>query len=267
MRLMSGTVIACLNSNADRATLTQCRLRGVEVNFCTNASDVARRLDAVDPALVVVELDSGDSLEVVRVIEILQSRDRLIPLLLRLELTEASARELAKNATLMANVHASIRGFDDLADGVMAALHNDPRRTPRFTLIDRFAPPAPPAVRSVVVCAATICSRRASPATLATLCGIPLRTLEWRLAEASYPTPRALLGRMLTLHALWNFENLATSPKQIAREMGFSTASGLSNFITRHAGERPSRILAHGGFAYAMTQFVSVLGNAARKPE
>lgn len=151
----------------------------------------------------------------------------------------------------------SVHGFDDLGSDARHAAAGTPETNPQLVIIHHAASVVPPAARLATCAAAVLGARRASVADLAALCGISVRTLEWRLRSARMMTARRLLRWMMTLHATWHLDVRRSTPKSIADGMRFASTAALYSLLARQMVRAPTGELRRLGFHGALARFLT----------
>jgi hypothetical protein len=248
---MRERIIAYVTSAEDRAVLVR-GLRGqYSVQFCQTQREAVAAVMANPVGGLVWELhpDVGDNLA--SAITALRNDGRFIPVVLRLELDQSVARELNRISSSIAPLRLSTRHFDDFERDIALSF---PRpswqgvrpRTAHLAILERLSENTPADVLDITTGAVLAGHRKTSVESLARLCKLPVRTLEWRLAASQVLPARALLGWTVSLHAMWRLDVLGMVPKRVASEGGFATAEALYALVNRHTGSRPADIRRHG---------------------
>ncbi len=186
-----------------------------------------------------------------------------VPVVLRMDITPGTARDVVSLAPMIPNGRVSLKGLDDLTSdvGVVFGLKWSPG--PELRLIQAIPDQSEPPVRTILLGAATMGRRRTSAHALAMACGLALRTLDWRLHQARYPHARHLLAWSLALHTMWRVDVLNWSLKESASAAGMGTGANLSALVRRHTGRRPSEISRNGGFEEMLVEWQRLIGDGA----
>jgi hypothetical protein len=179
--------------------------------------------------------------------------------IIRAELTSVACRQIAYLMTQLPDVEVSIIGYDDLRDVLNRSSAEGLGATPEQRIIRRVVSASPVEARQIITAAIAAGKRRTTVQRLSEICGLPTRTMEWRLRSTGLPTARNILGWSVSLHALWRVDALQWPVKRAAREGGFHSQSALANYISRHTGGTPIELKEHGGFAMLLGRFAGLL--------
>ena len=106
--------------------------------------------------------------------------------------------------------------------------------SPMSQLIACFASQAPSRTHAIVVAGVIVGLRRTSVACLATITGVPQRTVRQRLQLAGLPSPQRYLGWVLALHTAWRIERQEVSYQAAATLAGADTVRALSAYLRSH---------------------------------
>jgi hypothetical protein len=220
------------------------------VCFHAHADDLALAVTRHQVSLVVWEASPAIASECETLAAVGQwaSDVRVIVLL---DLTRVAARQVVTLTRHLPHVVVLVRDHDDLAHQIAAAQHQS-APSAHLAITRYLLPSIPERAADIVAAAALSGHRRTSIPDFARVCGVPTRTLEWRLRTAGVAPARNVLGWMNALHSLWRLERLGWTSKQTAAA-GFSSCEAWSNYLARHAGARPTALL-HDGFTQLLTR-------------
>jgi hypothetical protein len=209
--------------------------------------------------IIVWELAAGDEKEAASLARAVANRGSQVSILIRLELFAASSRRLLRLADDLPNVHLSLGRQEDLALAI-ARLDESPRdRSASPVILKRLLPVVPADLTEIVAIAVIAGQRHPSVEELATLCRLPVRTLQSHITEAHSMPAKDLLGSMISLHALWRIDVLQWPSKRAAQQAEFPTREAWSRYIENHTGARPLRLRRNGGFADLLDRCVVAL--------
>jgi AraC-like DNA-binding protein len=123
--------------------------------------------------------------------------------------------------------------------------------------------------RDAVLVSVTRAHEGLSSEQLASLVGVPRRTLSQRLANAGFPGPRQLLTWGQLISAAYLLEERRRSADGIARALAFPSGSAFRNACRRYLELTPQEIRERGGAAYVLGALLGTVHpttRAARAP-
>ena len=197
------------------------------------------------PRLAVIDLPLQEPPS--EIVPVLAEVSGAIPLLLYGRLTSRMAHDVAVLATCCVHVRIAFEGYDDLYAAVNRSLH-DVADAPGRRILSHLSASAPHCAHDIVVAASILGRRRTRVRELAHLCGVPMRTLEWRLRAAGIISARELLGKVLSLHITWALDVQRWPLKRVRRATGFRSDAALANYVERQIGLRPLAAARQLGF-------------------
>ncbi|HVT40204.1 MAG TPA: hypothetical protein VHE78_14280 [Gemmatimonadaceae bacterium] len=222
--------------------------------FYAYVRELALAAQKDDVAIIVWELASGAEGQIESVAEAMHNRAEAAPILVRMDLTKAAARQVLVLARYLPEAQVSLRGHDDLESDINM-LYNEPGgRGAYAAIVQRLLPLTHGRARDIVACASVAGHSRTSVRSLARLCGVPVRTLEWKLRAAQQAPAKILVGWMVALHSLWRLDVLGWTPKRTAHAARFHSGEAWSNYVGHHVGARPATLLREGGFESLLDQ-------------
>jgi hypothetical protein len=227
----------------------------LQVAVCRSLRDLWATLDTHAVSCVVVDLETAttwlhdDGLRVA-----LTSTS----VVMQASLTVNSAQDILAMAQWPLRGRLSLRAYDDLCEDVAQVL-SEREPTPEFRLLASLGASVPGPVRVPVVASIVVGHRRARLPDLSRACGIPARTIEWRLRRYGWAEASQLLGWSVALHTAWRIDFLNWSLKRAAFSAGFSDATTLSDYVERHVGARPRHSYHDGGFDRLRARWLAVV--------
>jgi hypothetical protein len=234
----------------------------VRASSCRTAAEVCEALGRPETDAFVCELSSRLhwSPELSRLLIMASLR---IPILVRVEMSTATAAAICELAVRARSLHVSLSGWDRLRTDVRTFVKDPDCETAEQAILRRSARSIPPSVRRPVVTAVLAAKRHVAPRDLARLCNCSLRKLQWQLHRVGAPGPNAMLGWALSLHTMWRVGIREQSVKRAAIEAGFACSAELSNYMLRHVGQRPTIAASNGGFWTLLESFAENFNNAS----
>jgi len=262
-RASVGSVLLCLS---DEECYRAWSNRGAP-RHCHRCCGVDLAIAVADPIVRVVVCELSRTTRSTGIaVGLIGKLDEHITLILRAELSPSIAREIIHLARTVRDVRVSLIGVDDLAMELQSFVAVEEQSHADAAIIRRIAHEMDNWRPEIFVAAAVAGRRRTQVVTLATMCAIPIRTLEWRLHAAGVLPARKPLGWMLSLHSVWRLDVLGWPLKRAAHAAGFSSSEGLGNYVSRHLGARPIE-LARSGFEPLLERFVNQLAGPWRDGE
>ena len=252
-------LVAMVRTHEVRETVAAQRRKGHVVRFCQPGADLGSYVRDGHPALVIWELGPDAEVEIASMTLALLVISANVRLLIRMDVTRAAARQALAIARHLPEARVSLSGYDDLARDIMSACSEEGQPTAYPTIVKQVLETIPRRAVDIVAAASLAGYRHMKVAEFARVCGVPVRTLEWRLNTAQLMPARNLLGWILSLHSLWRLDILVWTSKQAATAAGFSSPDAWAQYIKHHAGDRPSYLLHKGGFHYLLGKFREAL--------
>lgn len=240
-------VLCCTGDDVPRA-INAAEFGAHVVERCASVHDFVDRLLKNDGCRAVWEVERGSDCMIEQIAKRLADVTPRVRLLLRLDLSVAAARQLVLAAAHLPNSYLSFRNHDDLRTDLAQWLAERDDHGGSVRIVQYLGSICSGETRDVMLSAAATGRRRLSVEQLALICGVPIRTLEWRLRSAAAPTARRLIGMAVSLHSAWRLEQLRLGPKQAAGRAGFHSTAALASYLRRHTGMRLSELASEGAF-------------------
>jgi hypothetical protein len=219
------------------------------VHFYEDEQALGRAATQIDDAIVVWQLAFGAEGDIESLATAMRGHQDAQSVLLYMDLTRAAARQVVAVAEHLPQARIALGGHDDLQRTIVALRKDAAEPTAVSKIVLRLLPLVPERAKDAVATAVVVGRRRTPVQAFASLCGAPVRTLEWHLSSSHVASAEDLLGRMVALHSLWRLDVLAWSPKRAATGAGFESRNAWSNYVARHAGAHPPTLLREIGFA------------------
>jgi hypothetical protein len=260
------TILASLSSNAEREQVVIGAGSLARVQFCPEGRELHKWLFDPRVAMAVLEPHCHSAVDLHAIAEAVQRRPiPIIALLWQFDMRGTAGRQLLELNRVVAELHVSLRGFDDLAEVVGRVL----RRTleddaPRMAIVSRLSADLPSAALDVVLAAAILGGRHTSVRTLASFLRLSSRRVEERLETLGLLSPKRLLMWTLVSFTSFRITTLGWTAKAAAVGAGFSSARALSNSIERTIGLRLAKLSAVAAFADILEEFANAL--QSRRP-
>jgi hypothetical protein len=242
-------VIASVATAEARDAVLRATATGCVVQFCQNEQELVRAAARDDDPLVIWEVARGAEAEIEAVATAMRKHSSSRSILLHVDLTRAAARQVLALALHLPYARISLRGQDDLHTGILGLRDNSAEQSAISRIALRLLPPVAARAKDIVATAVVAGRRRTYVRELSRFCGVPVRTIKSRLSSSRLVNPEHLIGQMIALHSLWRLDVLAWSPKRAFLAAGFNSRDAWSDYVTRHAGAHPPRLLFDGGFA------------------
>lgn len=212
-------------------------LRGVEGSFDGHTAVPA----APDPAIALIAA--------------LRARYPYLPILGYVDLTPRQAREIL--AAAQAGITDIILGeYDDsefVARRMLKFRAVNDIQTRAFALAGHLVPAN---LREFFILCFACAADALSMDTAATTLQISKKTIALRLRRQQLPQPYRIIGWGRVLIASRWLENTSEPVEKIARELSFTNASGLRNFLRRYVGCSLETLRQKGGLDYALRLFM-----------
>ena len=218
-------------------------------------------LAAAAPCVVLWELVAADEVDLGRVARRLSALNTVRGVIVRLDLTRAAARQVLAVAKALPCARLSIRGHDDLAADLAHDFDEAQLAQPEMLLARHVLPHVPKEASNLIAAAAVASKRRLEVTRFATLCQVPVRTLEWMLQRSSVAPAWRVLGYFLAVHSVWRLDVLGWPAKRVAVTAGFASRQAWAGYLLRHVGATPTRLIRAGGFAWLLAQWRARLLN------
>jgi hypothetical protein len=221
---------------------------GFVVRICPYEDELATVAAQEEVAMIVWEVGTDANRRIPMIGRAVRARATPVSVVARLDLTRLHARHTLTLAAHIPHARPSLRGCDDLLTDIAALAKGDDDRGAYSAILEGLLPSVPTRDAEILGAAAIAGHRRMGVREFAQICGIPVRTLEWRCHARRLMTARDLLAWMVLLHSLWRLDALTWTLGRAARAAGFASQESWSNFIARHVGVRPASLLIDGGF-------------------
>jgi AraC-like DNA-binding protein len=147
-----------------------------------------------------------------------------------------------------------VAGMDDTPAALLAVVEQAESRGLARLLRSRLHD-ADPVVVDAVLLSVTRAHERLTPARLATVLGLPRRTMADRFAHAGFPPPQRLLtwGRLIAAAHL--MEDVGRNADRVAMNLDFPSGSAFRNTCQRYLHTTPTGIRRQGGARFVMERF------------
>ena len=253
------TLLAWVSSVPDRADIVLGAQGRTRVIWCDSASAIARGLRGPGVTGVIVELSPDASTDLESVVAAIEQRTVAIPLLLRADVRPRVAAQVLTAWDRLVDLRSSLRGADEITDGVRTLERRAPRQEARFRIAARVCARVPLELWDVVMGAAALAAEHVTVEDLARLLEQSVRTVEKRLEAARVLTPKHLLSWMTTLYAVFRVETLQMTARRAAEVGGSPSADGLSKHVLRTTGARLATLSVESSFEAVLARLDAVL--------
>lgn len=261
---MTAALLAFLPHPEEREGVRSAFGSDVSIHWCFDRADAAAIARRIPVAGIIWDLQPDSSRALVDIHRLACVQASTAPrILLRADLQSSIIRELIWLAGHVTDASVSIRGSDDWLLDVTSIEGDECSASAGFCILrslvgSRHASPALETVAGVLL----VAKHRMHVRQLATLLGLPRRTLEFRLKMAHLPVPERLLGWSIALHTMWRLDVLRWPLKRAALLSGFGASATLATYIARHVGARPAQLSRQGGFTVLLDHFLELLSRS-----
>ncbi len=248
------TVLARINTLAERDALLGWAGHAHLVQFYRDESHFMSAIQQNTADAIVRELSGADAAFVRTPYDAPSTGRRSLPIVLRFSMTPGSIGHLLHELRRSEAVHLSL-SHEPIAELLDSLIADPLGRDAAPAILARTGPKVPYRAIAILVGAITLGRQRCSVRCLATACGLPTRTLEWRLKTSGMLPARCLLGWCTSLHSAWRMDVLGWSAKRAAAVAGFASSATFSSYTFRHVGILPTRLNRSGGYAALLERF------------
>jgi len=241
------SVVAVGLTSSDRRVL----IAASGIQWRTRLFDTVPDVDDIAPTpdtMLIYDARALSDARCASLVERLDQRDCAPSVIIRTPLNSRLAVSICRFSERTRIHGLSVIGADSLVDYLEQANGHAGPHEASVEVFRFIAPEIPKQILELALAAAILGCRRTSVSEFARVCGIAVRTAEWRFSEAAYMSPAKLLAWSLCLNAAWRLDLTQSSIKSVARESGFGTTPAFSNFIKRLTGLTPRGLRESEGF-------------------
>ena len=199
--------------------------------------------------MIVWEGSAGTELALRHILNAPETEGQDLSILVILDMTTSAARQVLMLLNSGFRAQLSLQRHDDLEADIISFCAAKRDRSASSVILQHLLPLVSTRSHSVVIHAALLAHRRITVQQFARLNGSSVRTLQWTQRNAHMIPAKLLLGWMVSLHSLWRLEALGWNAKRTWSTGGFPNHDAWAQYIARHAGASPARLLSNGGFA------------------
>jgi AraC-like DNA-binding protein len=251
--------IAGLHARAHREAVSRELAAVGVVEWCNGADALIERIrsPSVDAAIVELTDESGRSIAPT-IAAIAAARARL-PIIVHDQVTRVTVPQVLAIWTAGLPIELAVRHHQPLVPLLHRMMADTFRPGVAPILLRRFVPRAPPALRVFATLAASAAPLRLSVRDIAAWAGVSSRTIDRRLARATWPPARVVLQSFSALDAVWLMTEYNWTAQRVLRVRRFSHASSVSRLLFHYCGVLPSALRESGGFSASLSYVMDVV--------